>query len=135
MRKHLHKTGSTNPYIFSATGFSDLTNHHLLSEGFEIVNGPPPNDSIAFIENLFEQLKNILTSGQEQLNSDPLPDDIQDQIWDLETLAQTRFDRGGLPSVVRLINDFEIQQNRQDVSQQQRTIVNDVKAQMLALLN
>lgn len=85
-----------------------------------------------------EQLQKLITVGQSQMNGegenpDPLPADIQDQIWDLEALAKNRYERGGNDAIVRLINGFVIDPNRQDVTPEQLAAVDALKTQMLSI--
>ena len=47
MRQHLHQTGSS-PYLYSDSGYSDLSNHPKLSSGWVIVQGEPPSGAVRF---------------------------------------------------------------------------------------
>lgn len=63
MKKHLFLTGS-DPYTYSDYGYSDLTNHPKLQEGFEVIEGGVPEGAVKYVKKTTADLLNDIYNAQ-----------------------------------------------------------------------
>ena len=79
-----------------------------------------------------EKLKTLLTQARAAMAADPLPAQYRLAVYQLEATAGIAFSRQDEDAVKAAIQGFEIPVNP-GVSKAQRDMVDDFKAQMLAL--
>ena len=104
--------------------------------GFEWVEGEPPENATPYVQlSALDQLEQLITQGQQAMSVDPLPIDIQKQIFDLEVFIQNYYRRGAISLMQDSIQNFGIAADRTDVTSDQRTQVDQLKNQMLEVLN
>jgi hypothetical protein len=85
--------------------------------------------------NPMDQLEAIITQGQVAMSETPLPDDIQKEIFDLEVFVQNYYRRGAIQLILSAIGSFSIAEDRTDVTEEQRTLIDLLKAQMLEVFD
>ena len=109
--------------------------------GFQWVVGEPPDGAKKYRPpTLMEVLNNIIEQGQASLKGDPLPSDIERQIYKTQDALQGLYKRGKLNLIKDEINDFAINparvgnkgQQGKDVTPEQAALVNQLKQAMLA---
>ena len=104
--------------------------------GFVWVQGEPPLGAKSYVVlDPLAQVEQGITQGQALMSADPLPLDLQKQIFDLELFIQNYYKRGAIGLILESIQGFEIPAERTDVSTEQRAIIAQLKAQMLAVFN
>ena len=83
-----------------------------------------------------ELLDELIASGELQMANNPLPDDVQEQIYDLRTLVLT-YPAHKKNLILRKVNAFALptEGERPEITAQQRAIVANLKSSMLQLLN
>ena len=119
------------PYTEEITAqFRDVTGNDNVAEGWTF-DGTTFAAPIAPVLSKLEQLELLITQGQEALSADPLPADILKQIYDLEVFIQNYYRRNAFGLITDTINEFVIDSARTDVSDSQRTLVDQLKAAML----
>jgi len=93
-------------------------------EFLEFLN--PPVDRLSVLESLIKQ-------GQAAMAADPLPLDIQKEIYDLKVFIDNYYRWNATTLIVAGIQSFVIPPERQDVTSEQRAQVEALKAQMLGV--
>jgi hypothetical protein len=81
------------------------------------------------------EITNLITQGQTDLASDPLPADIFLNVCQLEATLQICAKREAWASVRLAVQSFVIPDTRIDVKDNQRALVATLKTQMLVILN
>lgn len=127
--------------VSNASQFSDLADYannppFTAPDGFEWMEGEPPESATAYLKlDPLQQLEQIITLGQQEMASNPLPSDIQKQIFDLELFVQNYYRRGAMALIQDSIQGFVIDDTRTDVTADQRNLVATLKNQMLGVFN
>ena len=104
--------------------------------GFEWVEGNPPENATHYVQlNVLDRLEQLITLGQQAMSADPLPTDLQKQIFDLEVFIRNYYQRGATNLIQDSIQNFILASDRTDVTVDQRNQVEQLKSQMLEVVN
>ncbi len=134
MRAFMQSVSHPDQFL-NAGDYADI-DQVTLPAGFVWVEGEPPVGTKPYIAldplTLVEQ---GITQGQALMSANPLPLDLQKQIFDLELFIQNYYKRGAIGLILESLQGFVIPDDRIDVSSEQRAIIAQLKAQMLAVFN
>lgn len=134
MRAYMSFIQDPNQYL-NAGDYAEA-DQVALPIGFEWVEGNPPELAKPYLPlNPLDQLEQLISQGQQGMVSNPLPADIQKQIFDMEVFIQNYYHRGAVSLIVTSIQGFVIPDDRTDVTTEQRNIVFQLKTQMLEVFN
>jgi hypothetical protein len=134
MRAFMQFIQDPNQYL-NAGDYAD-TAPVTLPEGFCWVEGEPPETAVPYFKpDPLGQVEQLITQGQQLMSANPLPIDIQKQIFDLEIFIQNYYRRGAMNLIVESVQGFAISVNRTDITEAQRGIVTQLKNQMLGVFN
>jgi hypothetical protein len=130
MRAYMRLIQDATQYL-NAGDYAD-TEQVALPVGFEWAEGVPPDTSKPYIPfNPLKLLEQLISQGQQAMLANPLPTDLQKQIFDMEVFIQNYYQRGAFGLIVSSIQAFVIPADRTDVTPAHRAIVSRLKAQML----
>jgi hypothetical protein len=133
MIKHLRNIAEPTKYRDKADYLDEIP--FPAHDGFEWVDGEPGEGSTQWEQiDPVKALSDLVTQGQQAMINNPLPLDIQEQIFDLEPLVANCIRRNAYQIAKNKINAFTIAEDRNDVTAEQRTLVESLKSQMLALI-
>lgn len=103
-------------------------------EGFEKVTGPLPDNMIPYrILNPLEQVDDIITSGINQFANNPLPQDLEAYIFQLSVFVKQYYQYNRINLIRNTIENFNISDDRDDVTLEQKEKISFIKAQLLEL--
>lgn len=132
MKAYMQLIADPTKYL-NAGDYEDF-NSMPVPSGFQWVHGDPPDGALPYVQlSPLDQLEEIITQGQNAMAEAPLPDDLQKEIFDLEVFVQNYYRRNAINLIRASIESFTIPPERTDVTDGQRTQVDALKAQMLAV--
>ena len=114
--------------------FHDASAYPSIAEGW-VMEGETFNAPLAESPDPLDYLEQLISQGQAAMVGDPLPLDIQKQIYDLEPFIRNYYKRKATTLIVEAINAFDIPLDRVDVTEGQRTLVAGLKTAMLGVFN
>lgn len=96
----------------------------------ESVPKPPPGP-----QELIFFTGQIISQGQLAMAGDPLPVDLQKQVYDLEVFVANYLRRNAKTLALAVIDAFVIPEEREDVDENQRQLVENLKAELMAVIS